>query len=980
MRKTRRDGVMARSHVLIVAVIGVAVCASAALTAMPVSAQTGGAGLEPSDGAAPEANTGASAANLIRKFVDPPTEYRPFYRYWHPGGRMDPATLRSDFEAMREGGAGGVELANFVRDNEIAPIEDYAPAEHGFGTQAWQERFTDAFRIGRRAGLQVDSMYTSKWSANLPTVSPDGPGSAKELSIATAWLDPGEEYAGGIPMAELPPGVATSDMVTLRAYPCREDCDAAAPVLDADGSIDLEPELTADQRLNWTAPDGGSRWVVVASWLHGTGQVVEGAESEGDSFVVDHFSRHGLDAVKEFWEERLLGPQLRARLRASGGSLFFDSLELNRNGNELRHWTNGFAQEFAARRGYDVTPFIPMLAVQEPAFELPGDLGERVREDYRRTLHELFRDEHLIPLREWAHDLGLSLRGQPYSSWGPSFVDPIESSSLLDIPEGEDRSFNAGARQGFIETQGADAWRSLATAAHLTGNRVVSTECCASFGRAHRVTRQELLSHLNQNFSAGANQVVWHGWSHDAPGTAANWPGWAAFGNTGVDDSYGPRNPTWDDDRSINDYVARLQVALRYGQPRTDIAIYHQKPGHSSEGTVGERYFTSSALERRGFTYGFVNSSLLTGDDTPVADSTLAPDGPRFRAFVVNREEAMDVEVARRVVDMARDGLPVVVVGTPPVRTFGNRPGGDAAVRAAFDELRQLDGVRFVSTEDEVPQALAGLGIEPRAAFGDPSTLTGVQRSADKADVFYWYNASEEREHAKVSVAADGIPYRLDPWSGSIERLTASTDGARTQLDLEVAPGDVALVVVSDVPLPGGRSPRERTVDATERAGAAQSARDLSDWNLTVESWQEGEHPRDTNVTRLPERTLSASDADGKLPAWDELPGLETASGVGTYRTTFTLDDAPSSAGVDLDLGEVVTTYRVEVNGTPVGPANQLDTARIDVGPLLKTGENELVVRVATMLGNAIAHEPVNSYGLIGPVRLLTYSQHPVKP
>ena len=333
-----------------------------------------------------------------------------------------------------------------------------------------------------------------------------------------------------------------------------------------------------------------------------------------------------------------------------------------------------------------------------------------MREDYRRTLNELFRDEHVLPLKRFAHQLGLTLRGQPYSSWGPTFVDPIEIWSLLDVPEGEDRSFGGGARQSFIDTRGADAWRSLATAAHLSGAREVSTECCASFGRAHRITRQYLLSHVNQNFSVGVNHVVWHGWSHNAPGTAVGWPGWAGFGNNGVDDSYGPRNPTWPDDTRINDYVARTQVVLRAGEPRTDVAIYHQQPGHSAGGVSGERYFTSPALEQRGYTYGFVNTTLLAR--LRADHGVLAPDADRFRALVVDQETAMSPQSADRVLGIARAGIPVVVVGTPPARAIGRVPAAaDAAVAASFAALRDRHEVRFVDNEDAVVGALSDLGV-----------------------------------------------------------------------------------------------------------------------------------------------------------------------------------------------------------------------------------------------------------------------------
>lgn len=994
------------------AAVAAALAVAAGLGAVAAPAEHAGA--QPATGQGAQGSPGSpgsDAAQLARRFADPPVDYRPLYRYWHPGGRMDPATLEQELRAIRDGGGGGVELANFVRNNSVAPIQDYDRSTEGFGTDAWRARFDDAYRIGERLGLEVDTTYTSKYSANLPTVSPDGPGSAKELSLTSVRLTAGQGYDDQLPRPTLPGGVQRSDLVAVRAYPCQDRCDGAVPVLDVKDSVDLT-DRAGDGRLAWTAPEGGDRsWTVVASWSHGTGQQVLGEETPRESFLVDHFSRAGLDAVEDFWRQHLLDADVRARLRESGGSLFFDSLELNRDGNQLRHWTPAFLAEFERRRGYDVEPYLPMLALTTPSYEVAGGIGERVREDYRRTLNDLFRDEHVKPLKTWAHGLGLTLRGQPYTSWGPSFTDPIDLWSQLDIPEGEDRSFGKGASQGFIETVGSDAWRSAATTAQVNGTGLVSDECCASFGRAHRVTRQKLLSHVNQAFSVGVNHVVWHGWSHNAPGTAASWPGWSGFGNTGVDDSYGPRNPTWADDTRINDYVGRLQVALRAGRQLDDVAIYHQKPGHSAAGTTGERYFASGALEHLGYTYGFVNGSLLTGDRTPVRNGVLAPDGPAFQALVVDREQAMDPDVARRIADAARAGLAVVVVGDAPTQARGYRPAEDDAVRAAFAGLRGNDRVRWVATEDDVPSALAGLGVTPRASFTDAAGLVGVHRSAPSLDLYYWYNTAAQRTRTTVSLPAGGTPYTLDPWTGEITPIGQYVErGGRIEVPLDVASGDGVLVAVSNRPLAGpkpkdhvtqvsggqvvvdGAAPVLRATEdgdyATTLAGARPvttrvsglpQQRTLGDWDLTVHSWHRGSGPQDTAVDDLPTQHVTAA-ADGHLPSWDQVPGVGgSVSGTGTYRTTVDVDGSwPASSGAYLDLGSVVTTYRVAVNGVDLPPVDQVDASRIDIGPWLRPGRNEVRVDVASMLGNAVAGSRVNSYGLLGPVRLVPYADTPL--
>ncbi|TYL46229.1 hypothetical protein FXB39_13785 [Nocardioides sp. BGMRC 2183] len=948
------------------------------------------------------------ATTLAAQFKSPPMSARPSYRFWHPGGRIDPDTLRQEFRAMVAGGAGGVELMNFVRDNSVAPIEDYDPARHGIGTPAWQERFTDAYRIGEDAGLQVDTTYTSKYSANLSTVTPDEPGSDKILSLTTAWLSGAETYDAALTEPTLPARVSVADLIDVRAYPCIDACEGDVPVLDPTDSVDLTDQVREGHHLTWSAPAGERRWAVIASWMHGTGHIVEGVETTGTGTLVDHFDDTGIDAVIDFWNDRILDGDLRETLADSGGSLFFDSLELNIDGVPPRHWTGDFIEEFEKRRGYDVTPYLAALAVDQPEFDLPGKLGTRVREDYLSTLNDLFVDEHLLPLRDFAHSLGLTLRGQPYSSWGGTFLDPMEAWSVLDIPEGEDRSFGAGANQGLVEMQGIDAWRSMASTAQASGHTLVSSECCASFGRAYRIPRQKLLSHINQNFAGGVNNIVLHGWSHNAPGIAGTWPGWAGFGNTGVDDSYGPQNPTWSDDKRINKYIARLQVALRAGTPRTDIAIYHQEAGHSPQGTVGERYFKSTALESKGYSYGYLNTTLI--DRVTAKNGVLAPAGARYRAFVIDNEQAMPLATAQKIVRYVEAGVPLVVVGPAPTRSNGKDTSDDKAVRATFRKLQRYGHVRYVRSEGDVRRALQSLRVRPHAAFTGRSTLTGVHRQLKDADVYYWYNASEAREDAAVSVAARGIPYRLDPWTGALTPIgDYVTRGRRTSLSLDVAGGDAALVVLSRKPLGKAVAPRSavvstnasdvvvedgRAVLRSDRGGrlkatlangrkvrrmvaAVPSPIALERWRLSVQSWHRGDTLRDVAKTDLPEVDVTASE-DGKLPAWSALDGLELVSGVGTYTTTVKLGrDWNGKRGAYLDLGGVTTTYQVVVNGERVRSADQLD-ARVDIGDHLRRGANTITVTVASMLGNAVNNSTKEHYGLTGPVALTPYVDAPI--
>src|SRR4029077_5750563 len=149
--------------------------------------------------------------------------------------------------------------------------------------------------------------------------------------------------------------------------------------------------------------------------------------------------------------------------------------------------------------------------------DFTGGIGERIREDYNQTLSDLFRDNHLLPLKHYAAGYNMTVRGQAYSSFGPAPMDISDMASILNIPEGEDLSFNEGfdfaaGQVGRLTTQSSDVWRTLASAAAQAGRKVISTECCAMLGTA-AVSRQKLLTHVNQQFSVGVNHIVWHGWA-----------------------------------------------------------------------------------------------------------------------------------------------------------------------------------------------------------------------------------------------------------------------------------------------------------------------------------------------------------------------------------------------------------------------------------------------------------------------------------
>ena len=165
-----------------------------------------------------------------------------------------------------------------------------------------------------------------------------------------------------------------------------------------------------------------------------------------EGFVLDHYDQNAIET-----HLHNVGDQL---LKAFGDqppyAIFSDSLE-----DYGSNWTGDLIEQFRARRGYDLIPYLPALI---------GDIGPStasVRHDWGRTLTELANERFLVPLHTWAQQHHTLLRSQTYG------FPPVTLSSnrFEDLPEGEGKASLLMWRE-FSDTRWA------ASAGHLFGRPV----------------------------------------------------------------------------------------------------------------------------------------------------------------------------------------------------------------------------------------------------------------------------------------------------------------------------------------------------------------------------------------------------------------------------------------------------------------------------------------------------------------------------
>ena len=108
---------------------------------------------------------------------------------------------------------------------------------------------------------------------------------------------------------------------------------------------------------------------------------------------------------------------------------------------------------------------------------------------------------------------------------------------------------------------------------------------------------------------------------------------------------------------------------------------------------------------------------------------------------------------------------------------------------------------------------------------------------------------------------------------------------------------------------------------------------------------------------------------------WSRIGGLACYSGGAWYRKTIALTAGQASGAVTLDLGSVVATAEVRINGKTAG-IRVASPWTFDIGPLMKAGENRVEILVYNTLANHYATIPSNYRGnpvsgILGPVRMI---------
>lgn len=712
------------------------------------------------------------------------------------------------------------------------------------------------------------------------------------------------------------------------------------------GVLDLTDRLRADGTLDWSPPPG--RWRVLRlGWsLTGRRDTPASAESLGlevDKLNADHVRAH---------MHGLLDP-LKAELGDLYGKGGLDLVITDSWEAGQANWTEAMPAEFAARRGYDLTPWLPALTGR-----VVGDAGatERFLWDYRRTLADLLTEHHFEEIAKVLHGEGLAYAAEAPGVDLPTTADGLQAKGRADMPMGEFWVYPKDKPPPAAHL--ADI-REAASAAHVYGKPLVGAEALTTLGEEPWRTGPWQAKRIVDRYMAeGVNHFVLHTSAHQPfldrkPGMTLRQYG-----------QHLSRNETWAEGemRAWTDYLSRSAWMLRQGKPGADIAYFY------GEGAAAGLPLLEGGKANlpAGYDFDYLDAESLVRRMS-VADGRLVlPSGVSYRALVIPRRiDRLSLPVLRKLEALVAAGA--LVVGERPLGSpsLSGGAAADAAWRALADRLWGEGRVR----SGDVGQVLASAGIAP-AVLPSNGGLVWTRRILDDGELYFVANPSDRPVEAELSFRLAGKApeiWRAD--TGGATPAGYAIDGGRTRVPLALAPSDAVFVVFRQPARAASRPAPVRTTTTLARIDGP--------WTLRF----------------APGLDAPVSITLDRLGSWTEQPdpGVRYFSGAATYEKTLSIPKAWLRPGgrVLLDLGEVREFATVTLNGKTL-PVLWKPPFAVDVTDQIRPGENRLGLRVVNFWANRMIGDlqpgarkhtfapiqpfepasPLSPSGLLGPVTL----------
>jgi len=693
---------------------------------------------------------------LERGFREPPAEARPWVYWFWLNGNITREGITADLEAMKRVGIGGVLIMEVDQGAPVGPVDFMGPR--------WRELFEHVHAEAKRLGLEVNMNNDAGWNGSGgPWIKPEE--SMQEVVWTETDVPGGQRFEDQLAKPQATAGFYRDTVVlafpTVGDYripgfeskaafqrrsnqkPTQVEFSPDA-VIPQNAIVNVTEHMDASGKLTWDAPPG--RWTVIRFGHTTTGAENAPAPQTGRGLECDKLSPEGIEANFNGMMAKLVADTGLKPGQHKGGlvATHIDSWE-----NGSQNWTAKMREEFQKRRGYDLTPLLPVMTGRVVG---SLEISERFLWDLRQTVSELVIENYAGRMHELANAAGMRFTVEAYG--GP--CDSIAYGGRSDEPMGE-----FWTPSGAIET-----CRGMASAGHVYGKRIIGAEAFTSADKERWLEHPAILkSHGDRAFCEGINRFVFHRYAMQ-PWTDGRVPG-MTMGPWGQ--HYERTQTWWDWTPAWHTYLARCQHLLRQGLFVADICrVQSEAPAQ------GFGYY-----DRHGYDWDECGAEVVLTRMAVKGGRIVLPDGMSYRVLVLPWSQTMTPGLLRKVKELVEAGATVLGPRPSASPSLSGYPQCDDEVKQLAAELwGDTDGQKImehhlgkgrVIWSNSPEKMLAESGVPADFTAGQP--LRFIHRSTADAEIYFVANLQPYEFATTCSFRVAGrVPELWWPDSGRIER------------------------------------------------------------------------------------------------------------------------------------------------------------------------------------------------------------------
>jgi hypothetical protein len=567
-------------------------------------------------------------------------------------------------------------------------------------------------------------------------------------------------------------------------------------------------------------------------------------------------------------------------------------------------WTPKLLDEFRRQKGYDLQPYLPLFFAPKMSEE-----ASRVKADFWDVWSGMFRDSFFGVQADWCARNNVE------------YLVHVEYEETMMNPGGsEDLIRNEGdffRDERYPQVPGIDNLSQLVPGAIHTPDGTwqfnnnfpkLASSAAHLFGKPKVWAEEGGGPGIDGKFQLDFQLVR---------GVNALQIRFPVRGGSGGGGAASPAPAVAPEASMVAWYANRGGYLMAIGRPAAQVGIYHPVNSMWMGDQEADRSTTKlgwQLLEHQ-VEWDYFDEQSLSSVATIADGGFKNLSGQVYRAIVVPSSMVITRTGLERFRAFVKAGGKMIFVGKTPTLVV------DKTFRDANEKPDLSFATLIEPSGDITPRVLAALPKPDVKLDAEFPRLTYAHRSWRDAEMYLFFNESDQKESRMATIAGHGQAQAWDLGAGEIHPMAAATaEGDSVQFPLVLGPYETKVVVVG--PLPSGVAAAE----PSWASGATLAELD-GEWALDLNG-----------------RQLTTA-----LKTWEEL-GTRSFAGPATYRKQFTVSASPVGQRVFLEIGNVHDYARVKLNGKEL-EGHAWQPYRWEVTNVVKAGSNDLEVEVRATTG-----------------------------